>query len=79
MLENKSLKSSDNTKKPSNYEISKFLENQNTKSTFASSATYKIGSEKKSTSSLSFDCQKKGWEGRVIIQAEIDREGNVSK
>ena len=46
LLENKSLKSSDNTKKSANYEISKFLENQNTKSTFASSATYKIGSAK---------------------------------
>ena len=23
--------------------------------------------------------RKKGWEGRVLIQAEIDREGNVSE
>ena len=77
LLENKSLKSLDNTKKPSNYEISKFSENQNTKSTFASSATYKIGSAKNPHPAYPLIARKKGWEGRVIIQAEIDREGNV--
>ncbi len=79
LLENKSLKSLDNTKKPSNYEISKFSENQNTKSTFASSATYKIGSAKNPHPAYPLIARKKGWEGRVLIQAEIDREGNVSK
>ena len=78
LLENKSLKSSDNTKKSANYEISKFLENQNTKSTFASSATYKIGSAKNPHPAYPLIARKKGWEGRVLIQAEIDREGNVS-
>ena len=79
ILDNKSLKSPDNTQKPSNYEISKFLENQNTKSTFASSATYKIGSAKNPHPTYPLIARKKGWEGRVLIQAEIDREGNVSK
>ena len=78
-LENKFLKSRDNTKKPSNYEISKFSENQNTKSTFASSATYKIGSAKNPHPAYPLIARKKGWEGRVLIQAEIDREGNVSE
>ena len=79
LLENKSLKSLENTKKPLDYEISKFSENQNTKSTFASSATYKIGSTKNPHPAYPLIARKKGWEGRVLIQAEIDREGNVSK
>ena len=79
MLENKSLESLENTKKPLDYEISKFSENQNTKSTFASSATYKIGSAKNPHPAYPLIARKKGWEGRVLIQAEIDREGNVSK
>ena len=78
-LENKSLKSPDNTKKSSNYEISKSSENQNAKSIFASSATYKIGSAKNPHPTYPLIARKKGWEGRVLIQAEIDREGNVSK
>ena len=78
-LENKSLKSHDNTEKPSNFEISKFSENQNTKSTFASSATYKIGSVKNPHPTYPLIARKKGWEGKVLIQAEIDRDGNVSE
>tara|TARA_B100000212_G_scaffold301167_1_gene246848 strand:- start:63 stop:773 length:711 start_codon:yes stop_codon:yes gene_type:complete len=76
-LENKSLKSPDNIGNPSSYEILKFSENQNTKSTFVSSATYKIGSAKNPHPTYPLIARKKGWEGRVIIQAEIDREGNV--
>ena len=79
LLENKFLKSRDKTKKQSNYEISKFSENQITKSTFASSATYKIGSAKNPHPAYPLIARKKGWEGRVLIQAEIDREGNVSE
>ena len=78
-LENTSIKSHENIKKQSNYEISKFSENQNTKSTFSSSATYKIGSAKNPHPTYPLIARKKGWEGRVLIQAEIDREGNVSK
>ena len=78
-LENKPLKILDNTKNPSNYEISKFSENQNTKSIFASSATYKIGSAKNPHPTYPLIARKKGWEGRVLIQAEIDRVGNVSE
>ena len=78
-LENKSLKSPDKTENPSNYEISKFSENQNSKSTFASSATYKIGSTKNPHPTYPLIARKKGWEGRVLIQARIDREGNVSE
>ena len=76
-LENKSLKSPDNIGNPSSYEILKFSENQNTKNTFVSSATYKIGSAKNPHPTYPLIARKKGWEGRVIIQAEIDREGNV--
>ena len=78
-LENKPLKILDNTRNPSNYEISKFSENQSTKSNFASSATYKIGSAKNPHPTYPLIARKKGWEGRVLIQAEIDREGNVSE
>ena len=78
-LENKPLKILDNTKNPSNYEISKFSENQSTKSNFASSATFKIGSAKNPHPTYPLIARKKGWEGRVLIQAEIDREGNVSE
>ena len=78
-LENRSFKNPDNTKNPSNYEISKFSENQNTKSTFASSATYKIGSAKNPHPAYPLIARKKGWEGRGLNQAEIDRERNVSK
>jgi TonB family protein len=78
-LENRSFKNPDNTKNPSNYEISKFSENQNTKSIFASSATYKIGSAKNPHPTYPLIARKKGWEGRVLIQAEIDRVGNVSE
>ena len=76
-LENKPFNSSDNTKKSLNYRIKEFSENQNTKSTFASNATYKIGSAKNPHPTYPLIARKKGWEGRVIIQAEIDREGNV--
>ena len=77
-LENKFLKNPDNTTKPLNDKIKKISENQNTKSIFASSATYKIGSAKNPHPTYPLIARKKGWEGRVIIQAEIDREGNVS-
>ena len=78
-LENKSLKSPDNTENQSNYKVSKFSENQSTKSTFASSATYKIGSAKNPHPTYPLIARKKGWEGKVLIQAEINRDGNVSK
>ena len=76
-LENKSFKNPDNTKMPLNDKIKNFSENQNSKSTFQSSATYKIGSAKNPHPTYPLIARKKGWEGRVIIQAEIDREGNV--
>ena len=78
-LENNSYKNLDNAKKPLNDGIKNFSENQNTKSTFASSATYKIGSAKNPHPTYPLIARKKGWEGRVIIQVEIDREGNVSE
>ena len=78
-LENKSFKNPDNSKKPFNDKIKNFSEDQNTKSTFASSATYKIGSAKNPHPTYPLIARKKGWEGRVIIKAKIDREGNVSE
>ena len=78
-LKNKSFKNPDNTKKPLNDQIKKFSDNKNTKSNFKSNATYKIGSAKNPHPTYPLIARKKGWEGRVIIQAEIDREGNVSE
>ena len=78
-LENKSFKNPDNSKKQLHDKIKNFSENQNTKSTFASSATYKIGSAKNPHPTYPLIARKKGWEGRVIIKAKIDREGNVSE
>ena len=62
-----------------NDKINKFSENKNTESNFKSNATYKIGSAKNPHPTYPLIARKKGWEGRVIIQAEIDREGNVSE
>ena len=78
-LENKFIKNTDNTKKPLNYKIENFSENQKAQSIFESSATYKIGSAKNPHPTYPLIARKKGWEGRVIIQAEIDSEGNVSE
>ncbi len=78
-LENKFVKNTDNTKKPLNHKIENFSENQNTQSIFESSATYKIGSAKNPHPTYPLIARKKGWEGRVIIQAEIDSQGNVSE
>jgi TonB family protein len=78
-LENKSLKNPDNTKKPLSDKINNFSENQKTTSIFKSSATYKIGSVKNPHPTYPLIARKKGWEGRVIIQAEIDSKGNVSE
>ena len=78
-LKNKSFKNPDDTKKPLNDKINKFSENKNTESNFKSNATYKIGSAKNPHPTYPLIARKKGWEGRVLIQAEIDRKGNVSK
>ena len=42
-----------------------------------SSATYKIGSEKNPYPTYPLIARKKGWEGRVILQTNVDKEGNV--
>ena len=42
-----------------------------------SSATYKIGSEKNPHPSYPLIARKKGWEGRVLLQTDVDKEGNV--
>ncbi len=42
-----------------------------------SSATYKIGSEKNPHPTYPLIARKKGWEGRVILQTNVDKEGNV--
>ena len=47
------------------------------KKIFQSSASYKIGSENNPHPSYPLLARKKGWEGRVIIQANIDKKGNV--
>ncbi len=78
-LENKFFKRPHKTKNTLNHEIPKFSESQNTKSAYTSSATYKIGTAKNPHPSYPLIARKKGWEGRVIIQAKIDREGNVSE
>lgn len=47
------------------------------KKIFQSSASYRIGSENNPHPNYPFLARKKGWEGRVIIQANIDKKGNV--
>ena len=42
-----------------------------------SSATYKIGSEENPHPTYPLIARKKGWEGRVILQTNVDKEGNV--
>ena len=42
-----------------------------------SSATYKIGSEKNPHPTYPLIARKKGWEGRVLLQTDVDKEGNV--
>ncbi len=42
-----------------------------------SSATYKIGSEKNPYPTYPLIARKKGWEGRVILQTDVDKGGNV--
>ncbi|MAI29395.1 MAG: hypothetical protein CMP38_04215 [Rickettsiales bacterium] len=42
-----------------------------------SSATYKIGSEKNPHPTYPLIARKKGWEGRVILQTDVDKKGNV--
>ena len=41
------------------------------------SASYKIGSKKNPHPSYPLLARKRGWEGRVILQADIDKKGNV--
>ena len=43
-----------------------------------SNAKYKIGTENNPHPTYPLIARKKGWEGRVIIQAKIDNEGNVA-
>ena len=44
---------------------------------FQSSASYKIGSENNPHPNYPLLARKKGWEGKVIIQAIVDKKGNV--
>ena len=42
-----------------------------------SSATYKIGSEKNPHPIYPLIARKKGWEGKVVLQTDVDKQGNV--
>ena len=42
-----------------------------------SSATYKIGTEKNPHPTYPLIARKKGWEGRVVLQTDVDKQGNV--
>ena len=42
-----------------------------------SSATYKIGSEKNPHPIYPLIARKKGWEGKVVLQTDVDKKGNV--
>ena len=42
-----------------------------------SSATYKIGSEKNPHPTYPLIARKKGWEGKVVLQTDVDKQGNV--
>ena len=55
----------------------RILSKSASKKIFQSSASYRIGSENNPHPSYPLLARKKGWEGRVIIQANIDKKGNV--
>ena len=78
LLENKIL-DKPNNKDHINEDLKKVSYYQNNTNIFQSSATYKIGSVKNPHPTYPLIARKKGWEGKVIIQADIDKEGNVSK
>ena len=65
-------------------EAQKFFRNKNylqqhkNKKLIHSSASYKLGSENNPHPIYPLLARKKGWEGRVIIQADVDELGNVS-
>ncbi len=83
--EKKKPKNSNNKRKlgsePENRQ--NFLKNKNfsqkhkNKNLIHSSASYKLGSENNPHPIYPLLARKKGWEGRVIIQANVDKLGNV--
>ena len=70
-LNKESKKKIKNPKFSSHQKLSKLI------TPLKSSATYKIGSEKNPHPTYPLIARKKGWEGRVVLQTDVDKEGNV--
>ena len=64
-------------KKIKNPKFSSHHKFKNVMTPLKSSATYKIGSEKNPHPTYPLIARKKGWEGRVVLQTEVDKQGNV--
>lgn len=76
---NQILNKTTKIKKNISSEIKNFSGNKNSVDFSHFSASYKIGSEKNPHPSYPLLARKRGWEGRVIVQADIDKKGNVAK
>ena len=64
-------------KKIKNLQFSLPQKSSNIISPLKSSATYKIGSEKNPHPIYPLIARKKGWEGKVVLQTDVDKQGNV--
>ena len=64
-------------KKIKNPKFSLPQKSSNIISPLKSSATYKIGSEKNPHPTYPLIARKKGWEGKVVLQTDVDKQGNV--
>lgn len=76
---NQNLNKTNKIKKTISAEIKNFSGNQNSMNFSHFSASYKIGSKKNPHPGYPLLARKKGWEGIVIVQADIDEKGNVVK
>ena len=64
-------------KKIKNLQFSLPQKSSNIISPLKSSATYKIGSEKNPHPIYPLIARKKGWEGKVVLQTDVDKQGYV--
>lgn len=77
LSQSKILNKNTKIKKNISSETKNFSGKKNTMDFSHFSASYKIGSKKNPHPSYPLLARKRGWEGRVIVQADIDKKGNV--
>ncbi|PPR42801.1 MAG: hypothetical protein CFH30_00429 [Alphaproteobacteria bacterium MarineAlpha8_Bin1] len=83
-LENSNLEKLSLEKLKENYgflnkETAAYSESQNSKTIFQSSASYKIGSVYNPHPTYPLLARKKGWQGRIVLQVNVDKKGIVEK